>query len=174
MLTARLFFSFCMHASPRDRPGPALRLPVPDRFIPAGLFSFSFVRTGMALPDSAIPGQLHSPTRQRTPPGPHTTPTHHPPRTPHHTHSRPEPFKYIHFPTPASVGLTIAPAADGASLTLSVRRPAKGVVLDVAGAEDAHFADQALDLVPDDPQTVAVRGLAGRPVVARFLGDGSA
>ena len=41
-------------------------------------------------------------------------------------------------------------------------------------ADPVRFADQALDLVPGDPQTVAVQGLGGRAVVARYLGDGSA
>ncbi len=64
--------------------------------------------------------------------------------------------------------------ADGASVMLSTKRPIKGVILDVDGAQDAQWSDQAIDLVPDDPQTVVVRGLGGRPVRARFLGDGSA
>ena len=94
---------------------------------------------------------------------------------------RPEPFKYIHFPSPSEVALSVAVAPDGASVTLTCARPVKGVVLDVvpaapgaAEAEEPRWADQALDLVPGDPQTVAVRGLAGREVRARYLGDGSA
>ena len=65
-------------------------------------------------------------------------------------------------------------------MTLACARPLKGVVLDVAPgaragpADPVRFADQALDLVPGDPQTVAVQGLGGRAVVARYLGDGSA
>ncbi|KAH9927208.1 glycoside hydrolase family 2 protein [Epithele typhae] len=86
----------------------------------------------------------------------------------------PEPFKYIHFPSPAAVGLTIAPAADGRSVTLSCAKPVKGIVLDAPGLAAPRFSDQALDLVPGDPQTVAVEGLDGRTVTARYLGDGSA
>jgi beta-mannosidase len=56
---------------------------------------------------------------------------------------------------------------------LSVKQPVKGVVLDVDG-EAVRWGDQALDLVPGDPQTVAAPGLAGRTVRARYLGDGSA
>ncbi|KAL1937730.1 hypothetical protein VTO73DRAFT_12883 [Trametes versicolor] len=89
------------------------------------------------------------------------------------TSNWPEPYKYIKFPTPAEVGLRVAVAADGASVSLSANRPVKGLVLDVAGA-DATWSDQALDLVPGDPQVVAVQGLAGRAVQARYLGDGSA
>ena len=90
---------------------------------------------------------------------------------------RPEPFKYIHFPTRAAAQLTLAIAPDASSITLSCALPLKGVVLDVADPQQGdavRFADQALDLVPGDPQTVAVSGLAGREVRARFLGDGSA
>lgn len=56
---------------------------------------------------------------------------------------------------------------------LSARRPVKGVVLEVEG-EDVKWGDQAIDLVPGDPQTVKVIGLKGRPVKARFLGDNTA
>ena len=65
-------------------------------------------------------------------------------------------------------------SADGAHVTLSTKRPIKGIILDVEGDADADWSDQAIDLVPDDPQTVAVGGLDGRAVRARFLGDGTA
>ena len=63
---------------------------------------------------------------------------------------------------------------DETSVTLSTKRPIKGVILDVDGEQDAQWSDQAIDLVPDDPQTVDVKGLAGRKVLARYLGDGTA
>ncbi|RDX53645.1 glycoside hydrolase family 2 protein [Lentinus brumalis] len=92
----------------------------------------------------------------------------------------PEPFKYIHFPAREEVGLQIdvTPSSGGggkdARITLSAKKPIKGLILDVEGAEDASWSDQAIDLVPDDPQAVSVQGLNGRKVTARFLGDGSA
>ena len=49
----------------------------------------------------------------------------------------------------------------------------KGIVLDVDG-EDAKWSDQAIDLVPEDPQVVKVVGLKGRKVKSRYLGDGTA
>ena len=88
--------------------------------------------------------------------------------------ARPEPFKYIHFPPRADPGLQIAVTADGASVTPSTERPIKGIILDVDGEQDAEWSDQAIDLVPGDPQTVAVKGLGNRTVHARFLGDGTA
>ncbi|KAM5540332.1 hypothetical protein V8D89_005790 [Ganoderma adspersum] len=86
----------------------------------------------------------------------------------------PEPFKYVHFPPPAELGFAATVGADGASVTLSAKRPIKGIILDVDGEQDAQWSDQAIDLVPDDPQTVVVQGLGDRTVRARFLGDGSA
>ncbi|KAI0353465.1 glycoside hydrolase family 2 protein [Trametes cingulata] len=83
----------------------------------------------------------------------------------------PEPYKYLKFP--ADVGLQIVVGADGARVQLSATRPVKGLVLDVEGA-DARWSDQAIDLVPDDPQTITVQGLDGRTIHARYLGDGSA
>jgi len=85
----------------------------------------------------------------------------------------PEPFKYIHFPDVKDLGLEIVPTGDGESVALSTQRPVKGIVLDVEG-EEVRWGDQAIDLVPGDPQIVKAIGLKGRAVKARFLGDGTA
>ena len=53
------------------------------------------------------------------------------------------------------------------------KKPIKGIVLDVDG-DDVKWSDQAIDLVPGDPQIVKGLGLNGRTVKARYLGDGSA
>ncbi|KAH9077149.1 beta-mannosidase [Lactarius deliciosus] len=82
----------------------------------------------------------------------------------------PEPFKYIRFPDVKDLGLRITPDEQGEVIVLSALRPIKGIVLEVEG-EDVKWGDQALDLVPGDPQTVKVIGLKGRPVKVRFLGD---
>jgi beta-mannosidase len=37
-----------------------------------------------------------------------------------------------------------------------------------------EWSDQAIDLVPGDPQIVKAVGLKGRDAMARFLGDGTA
>ena len=86
---------------------------------------------------------------------------------------RPEPFKFIRFPDVKDLGLKITPDEQGEAIVLSAQRPIKGIVLEVDG-EDVKWGDQALDLVPGDPQTVKVIGLKGRPVTARFLGDNTA
>ncbi|KAF7355273.1 Beta-mannosidase B [Mycena sanguinolenta] len=81
----------------------------------------------------------------------------------------PEPFKFINFPPDTAVKATV----DGESVTLSANRPVKGIVLDVEGPE-VQWSDQAIDLVPDDPQVVQAVGLNGREVKMRYLGDGTA
>ncbi|KAG9093828.1 hypothetical protein FS749_013657 [Ceratobasidium sp. UAMH 11750] len=89
----------------------------------------------------------------------------------------PEPFKFIHFPTPEQVGLKISTSKGESSedtlVTLSTSIPIKGIILDVDG-DEAKWSDQAIDLAPRDDQVVVVKGLKGRPVKARYLGDGSA
>jgi beta-mannosidase len=86
---------------------------------------------------------------------------------------RPEPFKFIHFPSKEEIGLTITTGADGESIELNVKQPIKGLVLDVDG-DDVQWSDQALDLFPGDTQVVKAVGLASRQVKARYLGDGTA
>jgi len=83
----------------------------------------------------------------------------------------PEPFKYIHFPSVAKAGLEITPVDGG--VKLACKKPIKGIVLDVDG-DDVQWSDQAIDLVPEDPQVVLASGLNGRAVKARYLGDGTA
>jgi beta-mannosidase len=88
--------------------------------------------------------------------------------------TRPEPFKYIHFPDVKDLGFKITPSgAGGETVVLSTERPIKGIVLDVEG-DEVRWGDQAIDLVPGDPQTVKAIGLNGRTAKARFLGDGTA
>jgi beta-mannosidase len=82
----------------------------------------------------------------------------------------PEPWKYIQFP---DVGLTIKTADDGETLTLSCKRPIKGVILDLedrsteAKDGEVKWSDQAIDMMPEDNQVVTARGLKGRKVKAR-------
>ncbi|EKM59838.1 glycoside hydrolase family 2 protein [Phanerochaete carnosa HHB-10118-sp] len=85
----------------------------------------------------------------------------------------PEPFKFIHYPAVQDLGLEVSVGADGESVQLSTQRPIKGIVLDVEG-EEVQWGDQAIDLVPGDPQVISAVGLKGRTVKARFLGDGTA
>jgi len=93
----------------------------------------------------------------------------------------PEPFKFITFPPVSEVGLQLSTNASGDAVTLSCKKPIKGIILDVDASQTSDgygeapkWGDQAIDLVPGDPQTVFVQGLGGRPLQARYLGDGSA
>jgi len=85
---------------------------------------------------------------------------------------RPEPFKFIDFPPREDLGLQVEIDKDGETVTLSCCKPIKGIVLDVEG-DYVQWSDQAIDLVPGDPQTVRGVGLRGRQVKTRFLGDGT-
>jgi beta-mannosidase len=111
---------------------------------------------------------------------------------------RPEPFKFLNFPSIDDIGLqiTTAPIDDDeleeelerirpfsrlppdvenlTKITLSALLPVKGIVLDAEGPEDVKWSDQAIDLVPGDEQIVLAWGLRGRVPTARYLGDGSA
>jgi beta-mannosidase len=86
---------------------------------------------------------------------------------------RPEPFKFIKFPPAPDLGLKISTSSDGESIEISAQKPVKGIILDVEG-EDVKWSDQAIDIVPDDPQTIRAIGLNAREIKLRFLGDGSA
>jgi beta-mannosidase len=71
------------------------------------------------------------------------------------------------------LGLAAIVEDDGETVALKTSKPIKGLVLDVDG-DEVKWSDQAIDLVPDDPQRVSAIGLKGREVKLRFLGDGSA
>jgi len=86
-------------------------------------------------------------------------------------HSRPEPFKFIKFPPVEDIGLEIIINHDNETLRFSSRRPVKGIVLDVEG-DAVKWSDQAIDLVPNDPQTIEAVSLKGRKVNVRYLGYG--
>ena len=80
----------------------------------------------------------------------------------------PEPWKYLIYPDPK---LDIQ--VDGDKVTLKCEKPIKGILLDVEG-EETKWSDQAIDLFPGDIQLITAKGLNGRKVKARYIGDGSA
>lgn len=85
----------------------------------------------------------------------------------------PEPWKYIQFP---EADLKVVVADDGETVTLSCKRPIKGIILDVENAEGEcpKWSDNGIDLMPNDPQTITAKGLDGRKIKARYIGDGTA
>ncbi|KAG9083623.1 hypothetical protein FS749_005886 [Ceratobasidium sp. UAMH 11750] len=79
----------------------------------------------------------------------------------------PQPYRSYDPPDP-KLNLSV----EGEQVTVSVERPAKGVVLSVEGdEEEVKWSDNALDLIPGELQTVTARGLSGRKVTARWLGS---
>jgi beta-mannosidase len=81
----------------------------------------------------------------------------------------PEPWKYLIFP---EVDLQIT--VNGDEIELSADKPVKGVILDTADGDECEWSDQAIDLFPGDKQVISAKGLKGRKVTARYIGDGSA
>ncbi|KAK8844526.1 hypothetical protein IAR55_006372 [Kwoniella newhampshirensis] len=80
----------------------------------------------------------------------------------------PEPWKYLTFPNP-----NLKVKVNGDQVELSCDKPIKGIVLDVEG-DECEWSDQAVDLFPGDTQIVEAKGLKGREVITRYLGDGTA
>lgn len=84
----------------------------------------------------------------------------------------PEPFKFIKFPPVEQLGLEVIVQSDD-TVRMTTKKPVKGIILQVEG-EYVRWGDQAIDLVPGDPQIIAAPELGGRKVQVRYLGDGSA
>lgn len=81
----------------------------------------------------------------------------------------PEPYRFLSPPNPSlQVRIADDPTRGTTTLTLSVARPAKFVVLSMEGVP-VRWSDNALDLVPGDEQEVVVTGLERRSIrVAHF------
>ncbi|KAG8741872.1 hypothetical protein FRC10_002333 [Ceratobasidium sp. 414] len=79
----------------------------------------------------------------------------------------PQPYRSYDPPNPK-----LKVSVEGEEVTVNVEHPAKGVVLSVQGdGEEVKWSDNALDLIPGEPQTVTARGLGERKVTARWLGS---
>ncbi|KZO92286.1 glycoside hydrolase family 2 protein [Calocera viscosa TUFC12733] len=78
----------------------------------------------------------------------------------------PQPLKLIDFPDPA-LNVTVS----GDKVTVDVKQPVKGLWLDVAGETDSvKWSDNAVDIMPGDPQTLSAKGLNGRKLVVQHVG----
>lgn len=78
----------------------------------------------------------------------------------------PQPYRYLAIPDPA-----LSIAVDGEAITLSVQRPVKGLFLTVVEVgEEVKWSDNALDVVPGDPQTIIAKGLGDRALQVAYLG----
>ena len=83
----------------------------------------------------------------------------------------PQPFRLLELPDPQlAVSVAIDENEDVARVSVSVERPAKGVFLTVdetdTGAlgrkEGVRWSDNALDVLPGDPQVIKAYGLRGK------------
>ncbi|KAI0326209.1 glycoside hydrolase [Cubamyces sp. BRFM 1775] len=78
----------------------------------------------------------------------------------------PQPFRHVDFPDPA-LHVELA----GEKVSVRVEKPLKGLVLTVDTDGDSgnptRWTDNALDVLPDDPQTVEMRGAGGKYVRLR-------
>ncbi|KZT22841.1 glycoside hydrolase family 2 protein [Neolentinus lepideus HHB14362 ss-1] len=80
----------------------------------------------------------------------------------------PQPFKHVDFPDPG-----LRAKVSGDALQLTVQRPVKGLVLSVENqdnATSARLSDNALDIMPHDPQEIRVEHLQGRRIRFRYMG----
>lgn len=78
----------------------------------------------------------------------------------------PQPFRSYEIPHPK-----LHISVEEERVTVSVECPSKGVLLGVYGeGPEVRWSDNALDVMPGEPQTVTARGLDGRKVTARWLG----
>ncbi|CAE6472356.1 unnamed protein product [Rhizoctonia solani] len=84
----------------------------------------------------------------------------------------PQPFRSYEMPNP-EIQLIVV---DKETIRVTVRKPAKAVMLSVEGVwsvggedDQIQWSDNALDVIATDPQTITARGLNGRKVSARWL-----
>ncbi|PVG02964.1 glycoside hydrolase [Serendipita vermifera] len=79
----------------------------------------------------------------------------------------PQPFKFIE---PYDPELHLSLEVD--RLTVTCKRPVKGLVLSVAGgADEAVWSDNCIDVIPGRPYTLQVTGLHKRDVKVAYLGS---
>ncbi|KAL0960497.1 hypothetical protein HGRIS_005535 [Hohenbuehelia grisea] len=81
----------------------------------------------------------------------------------------PQPFKHLKIPDP---NLLTEFDAEREVVYVRVSKPAKGVFFSVDGEDDGgvEWSDNALDVMPDDPQVLEVKGLRGRQLAVAYLG----
>jgi len=85
----------------------------------------------------------------------------------------PQPYRFINPPDP---GIKVEYAKTGGEVSVSSKRPAKCAVLTVVGEGggfgEVRWGDNALDLMPEDPQTIKVIGdVGGKEVNMVWFGN---
>ncbi|KAJ6603034.1 glycosyl hydrolase family 3 C-terminal domain-containing protein [Mycena sp. CBHHK59/15] len=75
----------------------------------------------------------------------------------------PHPLRFLEPALLRDSGLAVAVDAPTGRVTMRTGRPVKGLVLSTLGdGEDVRWSDNALDVMPGDPQVVVATALAGR------------
>ncbi|KAF8130046.1 glycoside hydrolase [Mycena galopus ATCC 62051] len=83
----------------------------------------------------------------------------------------PQPLRFIEPAVLRDPRLVVAVDDATGRVTVSAERPVKGLWLSAVGeGADVKWNDNALDVMPGDPQVVVAQGLAGREVGVAFLG----
>ncbi|KAF8073394.1 glycoside hydrolase [Lyophyllum atratum] len=78
----------------------------------------------------------------------------------------PQPYRYLAIPDPQ-----LRVEVKGDHVTLAVERPVKGLWLSAEGeGSEVSWSDNALDVVPGDPQTITAKGLGDRKLRVAYLG----
>ncbi|KAF9523149.1 glycoside hydrolase family 2 protein [Crepidotus variabilis] len=90
----------------------------------------------------------------------------------------PEPYRFLSPPDPKlTISVVDSGTADEKMVTLDVQRPAKCVFLsaeedlDQSGFSCIKWTDNAVDLVPGDPQQLSVEGLNNRKIKYNYFGQ---
>ncbi|KAJ7688246.1 glycoside hydrolase superfamily [Mycena rosella] len=84
----------------------------------------------------------------------------------------PQPLRFVEPALLRDPGLALAVDTATGAVTVRAARPVKGLVLSAVGdGDDVRWSDNALDVMPGDPQVVVAAGLAGREIAVAFLGN---
>ena len=79
---------------------------------------------------------------------------------------RPQPFRYTTYPDP-----TLEVEVSGERIYVTVEKPVKGLVLTATGdGEEVKWSDNALDVIPGDPQVVIAHALGSRLIKIAYMG----
>ncbi|KAJ6473141.1 glycoside hydrolase [Mycena sanguinolenta] len=83
----------------------------------------------------------------------------------------PQPLRFVEPALLRDPKLTVVEDDTTGNVTVSAERPVKGLWLSALGdGPDVKWSDNALDVMPGDPQVVVAQGLDGREVGVAFLG----
>lgn len=77
----------------------------------------------------------------------------------------PQPYRFVEFPDPE-----LQVEVSGEKVTVSAKKPAKGVIFSINGEGNVTWSDNGVDVVPGDPQEFIAKGLNGRRLKVAYMG----